>query len=99
MEHKELCACQLTELLEIAGATVSRHLGLLVNAGLLGSRKESRWVYYHLSETADSQFIKWLKNELGNSADFAKDKKKMLKILKQNPEDICRKQRGSKCCP
>lgn len=99
LDHHELCACQITELLEISGATVSRHLSLLINAGLLESRKEGRWVFYHLHKDADDSFIKWLKNELENSADFAKDRKKMKQILKKNPEEICRKQRGKKCCP
>ena len=96
VEHRELCACQITELLKVAGATVSRHMGLLIIAGLVESRKDGRWVYYKLRKSADKQFIKWLKNKLENSADFAKDLKTMKKILKKNPEDICRKQRGSK---
>lgn len=99
IDHQELCACQITELLGIAGATASRHLGLLLNAGLIESRKDGHWVYYYLNKNMDSQFVKWLKKELVNSADFAKDRKKMAEILKKDPEDICRKQRGRKCCP
>ncbi len=35
LTHEELCACQITEFLEVAGATASRHLSLMVNAGIL----------------------------------------------------------------
>ena len=46
MTYDELCACQITEFLQISGATVSRHLGLLANAGIVSSRKEGRWVIF-----------------------------------------------------
>lgn len=39
MAFDELCACQITELLQVSGATVSRHLALLVNAEVLESRR------------------------------------------------------------
>lgn len=46
----ELCACQLTEMLGLSAATVSRHMNVLLNADLVRSRKDSRWVYYRLSD-------------------------------------------------
>ncbi len=42
----ELCACELTELLQVSGATCSRHLAILVDAGLLARRREGRWMHY-----------------------------------------------------
>ena len=41
-DNRELCACQITELLRLSGATVSRHLAQLTLCGLLESRKEGR---------------------------------------------------------
>jgi len=35
LSHEELCACQITELLQIAGAAASRHLSLMVSSGIL----------------------------------------------------------------
>ncbi len=96
----ELCACQITELLQVAGATVSRHLSVMVNAGLLISRKNGRWIFYKISDhQMDGPVLKWLNKELTKSLDLSKDKKKIKKILTLDPEDICRKQRGEKCCP
>ena len=43
--HKELCACQIHEWLGVTGATASKHLGLLVDNGLIKSRKEG--CFYH----------------------------------------------------
>ncbi len=62
---KELCVCEVTEVLKLATPTVSKHMSILNNAGLLSSRKESRWVYYSLGENFHQQdiknFIEWSK--------------------------------------
>jgi ArsR family transcriptional regulator len=47
----ELCVCQITEMLALATPKVSRHMSVLQQAGLVKSRKDSRWVYYGISET------------------------------------------------
>ena len=52
----ELCACQIKELLKITGASVSRHLALLIQVGLVDSRKKGRWVYYRLRPEAVARF-------------------------------------------
>lgn len=44
-----LCLCRLTEILRIAPSTVSKHLQLLSNAGLVSSRQDGRWRYYRLT--------------------------------------------------
>jgi DNA-binding transcriptional ArsR family regulator len=44
----ELCVCQLTELMGLAMSTVSKHLSILYQAGLVDARKEGRWMYYSL---------------------------------------------------
>ncbi len=96
----ELCACQITELLGISGATASRHLALLVGAGLLESRKEGRWVFYRLSDAfTGGPVLKWLKEELWNSEEAAADREAVAVILAQPPEALCRKQRGETCRP
>ena len=41
MKCDELCACQLTELIQVTGATASRHMGVLISSGLVDSRKDS----------------------------------------------------------
>ena len=50
MHMDELCACQIVELLHVSGATASRHMSLLIHAGIVESRKDGRWVYYGLSK-------------------------------------------------
>lgn len=99
-ENRELCACQITELLGIAGATVSRHLTVLNHAGLVESRKDGRWVNFRLVENPEHDLIiTWLRNSLTTTSQIEADKVSLGCILGQDPEDICRKQRGEACCP
>ncbi|OIQ89369.1 transcriptional repressor SdpR [mine drainage metagenome] len=52
LEGGELCVCQITTVLDLAAATVSKHLALLKTAGLLQQRREGKWVYYRLADRA-----------------------------------------------
>lgn len=42
----EACVCDLTPLLELAQPTVSYHMKILVDAGLVSRRKRGTWVWY-----------------------------------------------------
>ncbi len=98
--YEELCACQITELLQVTGATVSRHLGILQHAGVLKSRKEGRWIYYRLAPPADADALfQWLQESIGASDELKADRKALEKIVGIGREDLCRRQRGEDCCP
>jgi DNA-binding transcriptional ArsR family regulator len=97
LQHSELCACQLTELLEVAGATASRHLAQLQNAGLIEGRKDGRWVYFRISKNLPSDLpLRWLKEKVFESKTCADDKERLEAILLETPETICRRQRDNK---
>jgi ArsR family transcriptional regulator len=44
--ERELCVCELCELLDIDQPKISRHLAYLRRAGLVTVRKEGKWKYY-----------------------------------------------------
>ena len=44
----DVCACRFSEDLEIGASTISHHMKILVEAGLVSSRKQGLWVYYRL---------------------------------------------------
>ena len=48
MEEKERCVCELTELVGADQSTVSKHLAVLKQAGLVEDRKEGVMVYYRV---------------------------------------------------
>lgn len=89
----ELCVCQITELLKLATPTVSRHMSVLQGAGLVKSRKDSRWVYYRLSEAFPPLLMQWLEDGLMASEDIAKDKVKLNSIISNGLEWLCQTQK------
>jgi ArsR family transcriptional regulator len=55
--ENELCVCELRDLLEQDISTVSRHLSVLKNAGLLIEEKRGLYVYYHLTCPCLANFL------------------------------------------
>jgi ArsR family transcriptional regulator, arsenate/arsenite/antimonite-responsive transcriptional repressor len=49
LEQREMCVCELQAVLGLAQPTVSKHLGILEEAGLIRRRKEGLWVNYSLA--------------------------------------------------
>lgn len=49
--EEEVCACVLLEALEISQPTLSHHMKLLVDSGLVSARKDGRWMRYSLNRT------------------------------------------------
>ena len=45
----EKCACRLQEALHIGQSTLSHHMKLLCNAGVVSARKDGKWTYYRLN--------------------------------------------------
>ena len=95
LQEDELCACQIIEMLGVAGATASRHLAQLHAAGIVESRKEGRWNYFRINPIFTEAFpLNWLENRLARTPELEKDRKLLESILAVDPEVICRKQRG-----
>jgi len=51
---RPLCVCEIAEVLGLAQSTVSRHLKLLEESGLLERTKNGLWVEYALSITPEN---------------------------------------------
>lgn len=47
-ESGEACVCDLTEPLDLAQPTISHHLRLLTDAGILSRTKRGTWSYYRV---------------------------------------------------
>jgi ArsR family transcriptional regulator len=96
LRRGELCVCQITELFGLAPSTISKHLSILQNAGLILSRKSERWVYYRLPDKSAPVVVReafdWAKKSLGKSVEAVADAKRLKKILKMDLKEICRRQ-------
>jgi ArsR family transcriptional regulator len=51
-EDAEACVCDLTPNTGLAQSTVSHHLKLLVDSGLLNRTQRGKWAYYSLTASA-----------------------------------------------
>ncbi len=96
LRRGELCVCQITELFGLAFSTVSKHLSILHQAGLIQSRKSERWVYYRLpgpaAPTAVREALAWVKKSLAKTGEAAADVRKLNRVLKTDLAEICRRQ-------
>ncbi len=93
----ELCVCQIIEVLELAPSTISKHLSILSAAGLVDSRKQGRWMYYHLPEGAAGGFVrpvlKWVGEALKHDEMIEQDAKRLRAVVACDPGSLCRRQR------
>jgi DNA-binding transcriptional ArsR family regulator len=92
--HKgKLCVCQIVEMLGLAPSTVSKHMAILQQAGLVESRKEGRWVYYRLAERGAPpcvrEAIRWVEKCLAADPQVLQDAKRLAKVCRMAKEDLC----------
>jgi ArsR family transcriptional regulator len=48
IQSGERCACEILEGLHIGQSTLSHHMKILIESGLVGGRREGKWMYYSL---------------------------------------------------
>ncbi len=89
LKGRELCLCQLVELLGLATSTVSRHASLLHQAQLVESRKEGRWAFFRLADgeapPAVQETLAAVLNALDRDPQGKADRQRLKDILKQDP--------------
>ena len=49
LQSGEKCACVLLERFDISQPTLSHHMKILVDSGIVVARKEGKWTYYSIS--------------------------------------------------
>jgi len=92
LQHKAMCVCEIRAALGIAQPTVSKHLKVLEDAGLVQSKKAGLWVNYTLSSGGGSPYAATL---LGNLKHWLQAEPDIARLVKMLPvirrEDICRR--------
>jgi ArsR family transcriptional regulator len=93
LQHKSgMCVCELKSLLHIAQPTVSKHLKILEEAGLVEYRKAGLWVNYSLVKGSTNPYVAGM---LGELQTWLEEQPELSDILKKAPfvsrEQICRK--------
>jgi len=89
----ELCLCQLIVLLGLAPSTVSKHMNILAEAGLVTRRKEGKWHYFSLAGDGAPapvrQALAWVLDTLRDDPRTHDDGRRRKGILKKTFEELC----------
>ena len=90
LQKRMMCVCEIQAALGIAQPTVSKHLKLLEDAGLVSRKKEGLWVNYSLTDGSRSPYAATL---LGNLKHWLADDPGIRQLLKKGEtirrEDLC----------
>ena len=60
----EKCACDLLEDLRITQPTLSHHMKILCDAGIVQGRKDGKWVYYSIDQEGSENVKRLLEQQL-----------------------------------
>lgn len=82
LQHKMMCVCELRAALKIAQPTVSKHLKILEEAGLVDYKKDGLWVNYFLGDGKRSPYAASL---LGNIRHWLDDDPEVSELHKRIP--------------
>ena len=92
LQHKMMCVCEMQASLGIAQPSVSKHLKILEDAGLVDSKKDGLWVNYYLTDGAVSPYAASL---LGNLRHWLERDREIGELVEKLPnirrENICKK--------
>ncbi|UCF82538.1 MAG: winged helix-turn-helix transcriptional regulator [Desulfobacteraceae bacterium] len=92
LQHKTMCVCEMQEALQIAQPTVSKHLKILEEAGLVISSKDGQWVNYYPTDGRSSPYVA---NALGNIRHWLEDDQQIIDLMEKIPhinrEEVCKR--------
>jgi ArsR family transcriptional regulator len=89
LEGRELCVCEVRAVLGLSTSTVSKHLTILRDAGLILDRKEGKWVNFRLNTAAEGlirPLLNVLKGSLADDTQIAHDREKVKHV---NRNKLC----------
>jgi len=55
-----VCQCELLPLFDMSQPALSKHLKVLIGAGILGSERRGLWAYYYLNPDGLKELMTWL---------------------------------------
>ncbi len=91
LTERALCVCEILEVLDIAGGTLSNHLKILKTAGLINDRREGRWIIYELADDNTRTFADLLEMDMKDPGQIVNDRN----TLKNINRTVCSKSNRS----
>jgi ArsR family transcriptional regulator, arsenate/arsenite/antimonite-responsive transcriptional repressor len=88
----ELCVCELCDALGVTQSTLSTHLQVIRESGLVQTRKEGKWVYYTYHPEAEAliaSLFGFFRAELKRDKTMQKDESKLKARLGARKNGAC----------
>lgn len=79
----EVCVCFLSEILQTNQPSISRHLAYLKRAGIVGARREGKWMHYRIVEPPDvyaATFLSDVRAWLAQDKAMQRDRKRLVNV-------------------
>ncbi|MCM3699767.1 metalloregulator ArsR/SmtB family transcription factor [Paenibacillus macerans] len=76
LKEREMCVCDIVDILETTQPNISQHLKKLKNGGIVNETRRSQWIYYSLN-LSDKPYLNDILNHLPSM-------KKRIEALKPN---------------
>lgn len=79
---EEVCVCFFVEILQLNQPNISRHLAYLKQAGIVGARRDGKWMHYKILPLSDPYLASILRDTLARLAqdkEMQQDRKRLLK--------------------
>lgn len=96
LRGRELCLCQIVELVVLAPSTASKHMSILRQSRLVEGRKSGRWMYYRLAGEEASELVQralaWVLESLADDPRVLRDAERLEEILRIDPQSLCESQ-------
>lgn len=93
LEDGRLCVCQVQAVLGLAPSTVSKHLAILKNAGLVEDRRDGKWIEYGLTDESHNPHAKsvleLLHRALDRDSAVISDRKRLREIKAIPLTELC----------
>ncbi|MBK7767459.1 MAG: metalloregulator ArsR/SmtB family transcription factor [Sulfuritalea sp.] len=86
VDQGELCVCELTAALNDIQPKISRHLGVLKDAGIVIPRREGTWMFYRLADALPAWADAMLETLPNGAVPELKADLKRLKVMAGRPE-------------
>ena len=79
----EVCVCFLAEILQTNQPSISRHLAYMKRAGIVGARREGKWMHYRVVEPPDvnaANFLSEVRAWLAQDKAMQRDRKRLVNV-------------------
>lgn len=64
LQKGELCVCEIQKVLGLAQSTVSKHMKILEDAGMVEKNRQGTWMIYSLADGRESMYAETMLAEL-----------------------------------